>query len=161
MCSVMDFVASWVAPQLKTIIFQQVKDDVRIATPLGGALVMSEPGDPEFDGCTFSIPMNMALDSPFIEFDNVGIFTLEGTLQPWSLLQGEVCLNDVQVVDYSIEGIDLNLDAILGGQLPAVGVSDQACMSLLGTVQAALNATNLLGRGDSARMLRQRQLIGP
>lgn len=160
MCSVMDFISSWAAPQLKNLIFQQVKDDIRITTPLGGEIFMDEPGDPAFDGCTFSIPMNMGLDSPFIDFDNIGIFTVEGTLQPWSLLRGQVCLEDVQVVDYKIEGIDLNLDELLGGQLPPVGLSDQACMSLLETVQLAINGTSLvLGREEEepVRRLRQHQ----
>ena len=156
-CYAVGIIATWAAPQLKSLIFEQVKDDIRIDTPLGGEIFMDEPGEPSFDGCTFSIPMNMGLDSALINFDNVGIFTVEGTLQPWSLLRGQVCLEDVQIVDYRIEGINLNLDELLGGQLPAVALSDQACMSLLETVQLALNSTSLvLGREEEpVRRLRQ------
>jgi len=112
---------------------------------------MNEPGDPTFDGCTFSIPMQMGVEGNIVDISNVGIFNLEGTLQPWSLLRGQVCLADVQVTDYKIDGIDLNLDTLLGGQLPAIALSDQACMSILDTAQVALNHTGIL---NDVRMLR-------
>jgi len=147
----MEFIANWAAPQLKTIIFEQVKNDVKIGLPFGGELFMNEPGDPTFDGCTFSIPMQMGVEGNIVDISNVGIFNLEGTLQPWSLLRGQVCLADVQVTDYKIDGIDLNLDTLLGGQLPAIALSDQACMSILDTAQVALNHTGIL---NDVRMLR-------
>ena len=43
----------------------------------------------------------------------------------------KLCIEDVQVSDYMIQDLPLNLDTFLDGQLPTVDVSEEACLSIL------------------------------
>lgn len=162
-CKVIGLVSNLGAPVLKTMIFEQVKDDLTISLPIGGDLVINEPRDPSFDGCSFSIPMEMGVDRSVIDIDNVGVFTLEGTLQPAALLKGNVCIEEVAVTDYMIDGLPMNLDEFLQGKMPEVGVSDQTCMSMVEMGKIAVN-TLLGGGGDEnpdevRRLLRGSEVI--
>ena len=157
LCMAVGFFATFAAPEIKTMVFENVKDDLTVGLPVGGSLLVKEPGDPEFNGCAFSVPMQMGVDSDIVNLDNVGVFTVEGTMDPMSLLQGQMCVEDVQVTDYNIQGLPLNVDSLLDGRLPAIGVSEQSCMGIMDTLLLAFSTLvggGGGGGGGKGRMLR-------
>ena len=70
-----------------------------------------------------------------------------------------MCIENVQVTDYMIQGLPMNADSLLQGRLPAIDVSEQSCMGIMDTVQLVIQS---LLSGDFGGFEPQaRRLRGP
>jgi len=155
-CVGLGLAANLIAPTIRSMLYGQMKKDMNFELPLNaGKLALNEPTDEmEFDGCAFSMPMNMGLDTKFLNIKDAASFNVEGVLQPSALWGGQVCMENVTVVDYGIDSMDLDwLDTLFGGSLPGLNVQDEICVSLMEALQLGVNATiAAYGNGNNAQL---------
>ena len=148
-CFAVSAVGEFFATSIQSMLYEQVKDQLTFDMPVanGTFAVNQAGGEPEFDGCAFTIPLTMGLKSEVMDIENAATITFGGTLQAESMMAGSMCMDSVEVVDFggaiSLPSMpDWTLDSLFGGEMPTVKVANDVCVGLLDAGIAAF--TDLL-----------------